>query len=940
MTRPYSFMSRVTILKFQYNKLSALVGQFDDIIKNTAMSINSQGQTLQMAGQQLDTISRKAGQLRGTMIDLFNGAAESGLRESIKDIIDGLNQFIMGLSKVNPHIYQFGFKMLEVVVAGKAFMGVYNMMMPVLTTIGAALMRYGIVTAVATEATAASAVASGVDATAKTVEATATLGAAGAQEKLNLAMAKNPIGLFVVALTALAGTALYQYISALGKAEKTQLDFNQAQEDEFQIAYQKASQQTQAIEYLETLKKKHKELSDAINSGNLNEQELVEARKNLGAVDEAVLILTDEKTRQQLIANGVTEEEIDLVIESATVEKNAAISKMEDQKKLTDITIQETLKRISALEKENALWLQMSGNASAGSASFLSGAAKGKGSGFEGAIGSERNRLAEQQKKATELATSIINAKGEIVALSHSSDGDSDGGGKDTNDWLQDFIDKTEAAAVAQTNLNAILQRSGAAYQAKSDFYKDSAMNLDEYNQGLKIQAGLSGKLEEQQAGLHKEANLYRQALAMLEAKQDSINTSTEEGQEAYNKIRDEMAKVGQTIDELGQSWLDLEGKQRASYGAGVEGVMSMIDSMQGLGIDTNQMELDYIETLNMENLTLAERLKYAAQYRDLVIETAEAQIDTNLAAEKAASNARIEAIQGRIDKLKEESDAEQELLDIEEARNSVAEAEQDLEEAKDKLSNVQKEKNTRIFKNGRWSYIADPQAVKDAQKGVEDAQKRVTDAREALNRKLEELDRKHREKELQAQIDAEKKKQDEMDKAAEILKKKIKEDGIKSDELLGKALEEAGITLDEGMRNMLDIVAQYCSGMISWLDALCDAERKAGFSSGVDNGDTDSELPGFARGGAIPVNMPIQAHAGEYVLNAQDVRDLGGYSGVKNVLASLNFPKPISASSINGPNFGGSVKTVDRGISIQNLTVPHIYDAAGLIRNLKQMAG
>ena len=385
--------------KFQYNKFAALVGSFDKIVKDTALSISSEGKTMEMAGQQMDTISRKTGQLKATMIDLFNSAADSGLRNSIKDIIDGIDQFMMGLKQVNPAIYQFGFQLMEAVIIGKTFMAVYGVLTPLLTTAGTAMEALGIVTK---------------------VEAVATAEAAAAQEALNLSMIKSPIGLIITGLSALAGMALYQYISKLGDAEKAQLDLNQAQQDEIQIATQKASQANITISYLETLKNKHKELSDAINRNKLNQEELTEAQKNLQAVDESILILTDTKTREQLKANGVSEEEINLVIQSAQKQKEAAISKMEDQKKLTDITIQETLNRIKALEAENALWQQMAANKSPDKASFLSAdKIQNSSNGFLGAIDAENKALEEQQKKSDDLAISIINAKGQLEEFQH-----------------------------------------------------------------------------------------------------------------------------------------------------------------------------------------------------------------------------------------------------------------------------------------------------------------------------------------------------------------------------------------------------------------------------------------------------------------------------------------------------------------------------------------
>lgn len=78
--------------------------------------------------------------------------------------------------------------------------------------------------------------------------------------------------------------------------------------------------------------------------------------------------------------------------------------------------------------------------------------------------------------------------------------------------------------------------------------------------------------------------------------------------------------------------------------------------------------------------------------------------------------------------------------LDMKMKEYELAKAELDVAKAKTNLQNVQNERNVRMFVNGQWTWVADPDAVKDAQKQLADAER--------------EKDRIEREQEQQKLID------------------------------------------------------------------------------------------------------------------------------------------------------------------------------------------
>lgn len=64
-----------------------------------------------------------------------------------------------------------------------------------------------------------------------------------------------------------------------------------------------------------------------------------------------------------------------------------------------------------------------------------------------------------------------------------------------------------------------------------------------------------------------------------------------------------------------------------------------------------------------------------------------------------------------------------------------LAKAELDVAKAKTNLQNVQNERNVRMFVNGQWTWVADPNAVKDAQQQLADAER----AKDRIEREAEQ---------------------------------------------------------------------------------------------------------------------------------------------------------------------------------------------------------
>jgi len=94
--------------KFQWAKLAASLGDVETYLSATATSIASTGKAAEYMHAQMDTISRKAGQLHQSLIALVAAGGNSGLNGVIKGIIDNLRYFIDGLNNGGMKVVAFG----------------------------------------------------------------------------------------------------------------------------------------------------------------------------------------------------------------------------------------------------------------------------------------------------------------------------------------------------------------------------------------------------------------------------------------------------------------------------------------------------------------------------------------------------------------------------------------------------------------------------------------------------------------------------------------------------------------------------------------------------------------------------------------------------------------------------------------------------------------
>lgn len=318
--------------KFQWAKLAAMMGDFDTMVKATALSINSQGATLKYAAVQMDTIDRKAKQLHATLIGLFSEGGNDGLRTTIKGLLDWLNQFIMGMSKIDP----FYAKLAGMGVVGWGLVSVWKSMFTTLEPLVAGMKA----ATIATEATTAAEVAE----TATTVAATGAMGGLA----IVTGIATGGLALLI------GGLAAWAYKS--GEAEKKQLDLNQAFQDQVAINQQKAAQYQQEADFLKNAEGYREKLIAKLNDEKLSSQALAKTKQDLAAVEDSIKIVIGQEAWAHVQATKdkkqAMQEEIDKLDELAKKKKTAMVDSVKDQITETQNTIDQITKRVEAYQTE------------------------------------------------------------------------------------------------------------------------------------------------------------------------------------------------------------------------------------------------------------------------------------------------------------------------------------------------------------------------------------------------------------------------------------------------------------------------------------------------------------------------------------------------------------------------------------------------------------
>lgn len=297
------------------------MGDPNEYLRVLGSSINSSGFTDKQLAIQMDTIQRKAQTLKASFEELLvTGGNESGFRNSLKSILDTLNQVLKGLNNINPVVWETVGNITKFALAFVALRTAVNFASSSYT-----LLRTTIVSTTA------------------------------AQEALNVATTVNPWGA-LAKLIVLAGTALATYAYFAGEAVTAQEKANQAADNAITAKSSEIEMTKQQTSYMETLGNTYVSLQDALVQVGNNEEKAAEIKKTMGTVSQQLAQIVGQEAADRILASndimGAITQEQEVHNEKTAKMQQELDALRATQVKLANDTISMCNERIGAINAE------------------------------------------------------------------------------------------------------------------------------------------------------------------------------------------------------------------------------------------------------------------------------------------------------------------------------------------------------------------------------------------------------------------------------------------------------------------------------------------------------------------------------------------------------------------------------------------------------------
>lgn len=202
-------------------------------------------------------------------------------------------------------------------------------------------------------------------------------------------------------------------------------------------------------------------------------------------------------------------------------------------------------------------------------------------------------------------------------------------------------------------------------------------------------------------------AELY---LATVEARRSRLGTADEEIKQIYTDLENQLNAIDNLVDNVGKNFEGTMGSASKATKSSVKEQKSALDQLKDKYKDVINFILDGYD----------KQIDKLENARDAEIDVIEDQID---AIEKE-KDAQLDAIDAEIDALEKERDARKAYwdaqLDALEKNNNATEDAITLQEKLNALATAQQTKKM-VFKNGRFQYSSDEEAVSSAQSDIDE---------------------------------------------------------------------------------------------------------------------------------------------------------------------------------------------------------------------------
>jgi len=652
------------------------------------------------------------------------------------------------------------------------------------------------------------------------------------------------------------------------------------------------------------------EYKELLSITDKNEQQT----KRYSEVKNMLLAMFPEESKNGKIIIALLEEESKKRVELAEKSLGQSRTQLIENAKSTQSAYETAVKNMAMYQAEidmlNSLWASRSNNAgSTGNWRIAED------------LGMAQSNFAETKKEANSLADSIskmndvLNWKPASVAGIGDKDKKESGSSKDKDQTPS--IESTTSALLAQINIEHLLQK------AKSDsIQKDlsQAQSQKDYQSQLSLTTDLISSQAKE--------------LSLLSSAKDKINQLKD------SALQSSSSQFGDTSrwftgDNNSESVAFIDEKNKSSE----ETRKIMDETFKSLQLLRNAW-MDNKKSMD-ENAESSKSLKQSLTdlSQDLatqIISTSKSLAEEDLKAFKLLHQTKIDGYQSEIDKLQTQADLQNE--EIERTKKLT-----ELKKAQDALSNVESEKNTRVYSaNKGWTWESNPNDVKTAKDNLKTAQESYNDweRTNTLNHQKQALDDNI--KFEQDIITSEQNAFDDQWKNLDTQAQKLLK-------LYGENVEKTAQILSE---KLIALNAQY--------QAILDRETElsnslTGSSSGSNsnqNSNITVSLTPHITGGEVSKTGPIwvdgKAGLPERILSSEQtfsfnklVKNLPSLismmDNLKNIsLPTINFSIPNYTPIFAGNN--GRSTTNDYGIKIENLTVV-ANDVSALKSRLSSLA-
>ncbi len=310
----------------------------------------------------------------------------------------------------------------------------------------------------------------------------------------------------------------------------------------------------------------------SIEEEGLTAEESARRKEEVVKIDEAIIRITGKVDESIKTSADINESQINRMIDkyrelayeagqslesTARAHRAAAVfrlSEIETEITGAALSLDDTNRRMADYE----LWLK-----SIGPSEILIGPDV-----MEPGITGTRNQLIRQlesleqeeheQRKIVEAADRALTEMAKTTASTVVPTGKLTEETRKLNDIINRFIETALRASQVQGMVNSETQRAIDLTRARIDYFTREGASAWERNRALDEEASLMELLKDKQQGIEQEANLLRSALERLEQRQRSINTSTDEGWDAYKRLESQIESIKGNISKLGIEWFNL----------------------------------------------------------------------------------------------------------------------------------------------------------------------------------------------------------------------------------------------------------------------------------------------------------------------------------------------------------------------------------------------